>query len=109
MRGGRWRRTAEIERAVAQARRAQREWALTPLDERCSTMLRFLAAMEALNPEIVPELAWQMGRPVRYGGELRSLVGAGAGDGRSGAGGAGALRPPQPADRCIGRRPGWCW
>src|SRR4051812_20112118 len=29
--------------------------------------------MERLNPEIVPELAWQMGRPVRYGGELRSL------------------------------------
>src|SRR5688572_25984345 len=37
-------------------------------------MLRFLAAMETLNPEIVPELAWQMGRPVRYGGELRSLA-----------------------------------
>ena len=37
-------------------------------------MLRFLEAMEALNPEIVPELAWQMGRPVRYGGELRSLA-----------------------------------
>src|SRR4051794_20532784 len=36
-------------------------------------ILRFLAAMERLNPEIVPELAWQMGRPVRYGGELRSL------------------------------------
>ena len=37
-------------------------------------MLRFLDAMEALNPQIVPELAWQMGRPVRYGGELRSLA-----------------------------------
>ena len=37
-------------------------------------MLRFLEAMETLNPEIVPELAWQMGRPVRYGGELRSLA-----------------------------------
>jgi acyl-CoA reductase-like NAD-dependent aldehyde dehydrogenase len=36
-------------------------------------MLRFLEAMRALNPEIVPELARQMGRPVRYGGEFRSF------------------------------------
>ena len=46
----------------------------TPLDERCATTLRFLAAMGALNPDIVPEIAWQMGRPVRYGGEYRSLA-----------------------------------
>lgn len=65
---------AEIERALEEARQAQREWARVPLDERCAAMLRFLAAMEALNPEIVPELAWQMGRPVRHGGELRSLA-----------------------------------
>ena len=65
---------AEVERAAAQAREAQRAWAHTPLAERGAVMLRFLAAMEALNPEIVPELAWQMGRPVRYGGELRSLA-----------------------------------
>ena len=25
------------------------------------------------NDEIVPELAWQMGRPVRYGGEMRGV------------------------------------
>jgi acyl-CoA reductase-like NAD-dependent aldehyde dehydrogenase len=64
---------SDIERALALARRAQLEWALAPLDERCSTILRFLAAMVALDSEIVPEIAWQMGRPVRYGGELRSL------------------------------------
>ena len=64
----------EIASALEAARRAQREWAAVPLAERCQTMLRFIAAMESLNPEIVPELAWQMGRPVRYGGELRSLV-----------------------------------
>ena len=45
-----------------------------PLDERCQAILRFIQAIETLNIEIVPELAWQMGRPVRYGGELRSLV-----------------------------------
>ena len=65
--------SAEVDRAVERARRAQREWALVPLEERCAAVLRFLAAMEAMNGEIVPELAWQMGRPVRYGGELRSL------------------------------------
>jgi acyl-CoA reductase-like NAD-dependent aldehyde dehydrogenase len=63
-----------IERALERARRAQREWARVALEERCATMLRFLEAMEALNPRIVPELAWQMGRPVRYGGEVRSLA-----------------------------------
>ena len=65
---------AEIEKVAARARKAQRSWAQAPLEERCAVMLRFLAAMETLNPEIVPELAWQMGRPVRYDGELRSLA-----------------------------------
>jgi acyl-CoA reductase-like NAD-dependent aldehyde dehydrogenase len=64
---------AAVEAAIARARAAQRDWARAPLAERCAVISRFLAAMEALNPEIVPELAWQMGRPVRYGGELRSL------------------------------------
>ena len=64
---------AEIEPALAKAREAQRDWARTPLADRRATMLSFIDAMEALNPEIVPELAWQMGRPVRYGGELISL------------------------------------
>lgn len=65
---------ADVERVAESARKAQREWAQAPLEKRCAIMLRFLEAMEALNSEIVPELAWQMGRPVRYGGELRSLA-----------------------------------
>ena len=65
---------AVIEQALASARKAQREWAAVPLEERSRVISRFVEAMEALNGEIVPELAWQMGRPVRYGGELRSLV-----------------------------------
>jgi acyl-CoA reductase-like NAD-dependent aldehyde dehydrogenase len=64
----------EIERALAHARRAQRAWAGTPLHERSATILRFLAAMGASNTDIVPQIAWQMGRPVRYGGEYRSLA-----------------------------------
>ena len=65
---------AQVDQAVTRARRAQRDWAGTPLAERRTILLRFVEAMEALNPEIVPELAWQMGRPVRYQGELRSLA-----------------------------------
>jgi acyl-CoA reductase-like NAD-dependent aldehyde dehydrogenase len=67
-------RPAVVEAAVARARRAQREWALVPLAERSAILSRFLEAMERLNGEIVPELAWQMGRPVAYGGEYRSLA-----------------------------------
>lgn len=65
---------AEIDGVLAAARAAQRPWAEVPLAERSAIVRRFLAALAAANDDIVPELAWQMGRPVRYGGELRSLV-----------------------------------
>jgi acyl-CoA reductase-like NAD-dependent aldehyde dehydrogenase len=64
---------AEIDAALEQARAAQRQWAQVPLAERSRSIRAFLAALSAMNDEIVPELAWQMGRPVRYGGELNSL------------------------------------
>ncbi|WP_428698952.1 aldehyde dehydrogenase family protein [Stappia sp.] len=60
---------AAIDQAVAEARSAQGAWAATPVSERCDAVLAAVAALEAMNDEIVPELAWQMGRPVRYGGE----------------------------------------
>ena len=63
----------EIGRALVAARQAQREWSRVPLAERKAKVLAFLEVMRAQNDEIVPELAMQMGRPVRYGGELRSL------------------------------------
>lgn len=56
--------------AVAQARDAQGAWAARPLVERVATVMAGIDALEAMAPEIVPELAWQMGRPVRYGGEF---------------------------------------
>jgi acyl-CoA reductase-like NAD-dependent aldehyde dehydrogenase len=65
--------SAEIEAALVAARKAQAEWSRVPVKERAAAMLRFLEAMRAMNAEIVPELARQMGRPVRYGGEFRSL------------------------------------
>jgi acyl-CoA reductase-like NAD-dependent aldehyde dehydrogenase len=64
---------AAIDAAVAAARDAQRAWRTTPLEARCAAVLRFLDALLATNQEAVPELAQQMGRPVRYGGEFRGV------------------------------------
>ena len=63
----------QIEEALQKARAAQRAWAQVPIAERAAAMLRFLEALKAMNDEIVPELAWQMGRPVRFGGEMRGV------------------------------------
>jgi acyl-CoA reductase-like NAD-dependent aldehyde dehydrogenase len=59
--------------AVAAAKSAQVAWSKVPITERSAYVLRALAALEAMNADVVPELARQMGRPVRYGGEIRSL------------------------------------
>lgn len=61
--------SAEIEAALARARAAQASWSASSLEERSGYLLAFLDALLAMNEEIVPELAWQMGRPVRFGGE----------------------------------------
>jgi len=65
---------ADVEAAVTRARAAQREWAGVPVAERAKAMLGFMNALNAMNDEIVPELAWQMGRPVRYGGEMGGVI-----------------------------------
>jgi acyl-CoA reductase-like NAD-dependent aldehyde dehydrogenase len=59
-----------VNAAVERAKAAQVDWARMPIAERCKYMLAMLEALVALTDEIVPELAWQMGRPVRYGGEF---------------------------------------
>jgi acyl-CoA reductase-like NAD-dependent aldehyde dehydrogenase len=56
--------------AVARAKDAQRAWADRPLAERVDLVKAGVARLGAMNDEIVPELAWMMGRPVRYGGEF---------------------------------------
>jgi acyl-CoA reductase-like NAD-dependent aldehyde dehydrogenase len=61
---------AAIAQALANARAAQKAWRKVPLEERKAAAFRFMDAMMAMNQEIVPELAQQMGRPVRYGGEF---------------------------------------
>src|SRR5262245_45651126 len=65
---------AEIAAAVAAARRAQTEWRRVPIAERGRVLSAAVDAMLAMREEIGPELAWQMGRPIRYGGgELRGF------------------------------------
>lgn len=60
----------EIDAAVERAKAAQAEWAAnTTIEQRGRYLLAFLDTLLDMNDEIVPELAWQMGRPVRYGGE----------------------------------------
>src|SRR5262245_56797941 len=59
---------AEIEGAIPSARAAQAEWRRMPVAERGKILSRAVAAMLGMRDEIAPELAWQMGRPVRYGG-----------------------------------------
>lgn len=55
---------------VSHARAAQVAWAAVPLEARIATVMAGIDALEGMKDQIVPELAWQMGRPVRYGGEL---------------------------------------
>lgn len=55
---------------AARAKDAQKEWANRPLAERIELVRSGVAAVGAMNDDIVPELAWQMGRPVRFGGEF---------------------------------------
>ncbi|NVO56304.1 aldehyde dehydrogenase family protein [Rhodobacteraceae bacterium B1Z28] len=62
-------RDAAFEVAV-RARVAQADWAARPLQERIDLVMAGVAAVGAMNEEIVPELAHMMGRPVRYGGEF---------------------------------------
>lgn len=64
-----------IARSVERARAAQRDWRNLTIPERAAYCLAAVDAMLAMEAEIVPELALQMGRPVRYGaGELRGFA-----------------------------------
>ncbi len=64
---------SEITKAVQAAVQARRTWSEFSLTKRAESMLRFLDAMRDANADVTRELAVQMGRPVRYGGEFRSL------------------------------------
>lgn len=65
---------SEVAAALDAAATAQEEWKRRPLSERAALCTAAVDAMLSMRDQIVPELAWQMGRPVRYGaGELRGF------------------------------------
>lgn len=64
---------AEIETAVIKARHARTSWGEVTVAERAKFLTHFVDALVARNDEIVPELAWQIGRPIRFGGEKRGI------------------------------------
>jgi acyl-CoA reductase-like NAD-dependent aldehyde dehydrogenase len=64
---------AEIETAVGKAKAARKAWGEITVRERAKFLNHFVDALLSKNDEIVPELAWQMGRPIRYGGERRGV------------------------------------
>lgn len=55
--------------AVAAAKSAQKAWAARPLAERIALVKAGVAKLNDMKDVVVPELAWQMGRPTRFGGE----------------------------------------
>ncbi len=63
----------EAEAAVARARAAQAQWAARPIEERIRLVMAGVARVGEMDDEVVEELAWMMGRPVRYGGEFRGF------------------------------------
>ncbi len=56
--------------AIARARAAQKAWAARPLQERIDIVMGVIDQIEQSQERMTLELAHQMGRPVRYGGEF---------------------------------------
>ncbi|MGL4487886.1 MAG: aldehyde dehydrogenase family protein, partial [Rhizobiaceae bacterium] len=59
----------ELDKVIAKSKAAQAKWMLNSFTVRGRYCLKFLDALLSMNDEITTEIAWQMGRPVRYGGE----------------------------------------
>jgi acyl-CoA reductase-like NAD-dependent aldehyde dehydrogenase len=55
---------------VAKAKSAQKGWAARPLADRIARVKAGVAKLNTMKDMVVEELAWQMGRPTRYGGEF---------------------------------------
>ncbi len=55
--------------AAAKARRAQADWAALPLEDRVAIVRKANEIVGQTTDQMATELAHQMGRPVRYGGE----------------------------------------
>ena len=61
---------ADAEAMAARARGAQPAWAARPLAERIALVKAGVEKLNEMKAVLVEELAWQMGRPTRYGGEF---------------------------------------
>ncbi|PTE15610.1 aldehyde dehydrogenase family protein [Pseudogemmobacter blasticus] len=55
--------------AAARARAAQKGWAARSLEDRIALVKAGVARLNEMKDVVVEELAWQMGRPTRFGGE----------------------------------------
>ena len=64
---------AQIETAVIKARHARKAWREVTVADRAKFLGHFVDHLVGRNDELVLELAWQMGRPTRYGGEKRGI------------------------------------
>ena len=58
--------SAQIDRALDAAVRAQREWKTVPIAERASRCLAMVEALVEKADTLGSELPWQMGRPISY-------------------------------------------
>ncbi len=56
--------------AIERAKDAQKQWSQLPIEKRIELVMAGVAKIGEMNDQIVTELAWQMGRPIRYGGEF---------------------------------------
>lgn len=64
---------SDVQKVVSRARKGQRDWARRSLAERIALVQDGIRRLGEADAEAVPELAWMMGRPVRYGGEFRGV------------------------------------
>lgn len=63
--------TPEAAKAVVSAAKAaQKAWAARPLAERIALVKAGVAKLNEMKAVVVEEIAWQMGRPARFGGEF---------------------------------------
>ncbi|NBE07846.1 aldehyde dehydrogenase family protein [Paragemmobacter ruber] len=56
--------------AAARAKAAQKAWAARPLEDRIALVKAGVKKLNDMSAVVVEELAWQMGRPTRFGGEF---------------------------------------
>lgn len=63
----------EAEKSISRGKIEQIRWKEKSLKERIELVKAGVAKIGQLNDDIIPELAWQMGRPIRYGGEFRGF------------------------------------